>query len=142
MKNIAIIKNGIVENLIAVSDQDRANTRQYWIERGYQCVDNALCNPGDAWDGTEFTRDDQEETADTWLIGVGAFYDRFGQHKIPILASDDAVVQALVKDAQVRKYIDLKRADLPQMLDMIISKGFAIDKLAILETPASASELP
>lgn len=141
MKNIAIIKNGLVENLIAVSEQDRSDTRQYWIDRGYQCVDDALCNPGDAWDGTSFTHDSPED-ADTWLIGIGAFYDRFGAQKIPILASDDAVVQALVKDAQVRKYIDLKRSDLPQMLDIIISKGFAIDKAAILETPATAKELP
>ena len=43
------------------------------------------------------------ETTDAdWRIYVGAFFDRFGDQKIGILASEDAVVQALIKDASVR----------------------------------------
>lgn len=80
--------------------------------------------------------------ADTWLISVGAFFDRFGANKIPILASADAGIQAMVKDAQVRKWIDLQRPDLSGMLDYIIAAGFAVDKAAILTTPATQAELP
>ncbi|MFT0531897.1 hypothetical protein ACMHYJ_03550 [Castellaniella hirudinis] len=49
-------------------------------------------------------------------IEVGAFYDRFGAAKIPVLASADPTVQALVRDTQVRKYIDLNRPDVQQFV--------------------------
>lgn len=75
-----------------------------------------------------------------WWIHVGAFYDRFGLLKIPILASTDPIVQAIIRDSSVRKYIDLQRPDLDQALDTIISKGFAIDKTAIMTTPIPADE--
>lgn len=145
MGNIAIIKDGVVENVIAVSVEDRASSRLFWEEKGYTAIDDAVAGPGDLWDGSVFTTPAQPEPpapVDTWLISVGAFYDRFAEHKIPVLASEDTVVQAMVKDSQVRKHIDLQRADLPGMLDVLISKGFALNKAAILETPAAVSELP
>ena len=40
-------------------------------------------------------------------ITVGAFFDRFGEQKWPILADTNAGVQALIKDASVRKWINL-----------------------------------
>lgn len=49
-------------------------------------------------------------------IEVGSFYDRFGAAKVPALASADPTVQALVRDAQVRKYIDLARPDVQQFI--------------------------
>lgn len=70
-----------------------------------------------------------------WWIYVGPFYDRFGDQKIPILTSSDLTVQAIVKDTQVRKYIDLKRADVASAIDALIAKGFTLDKTAILTTP-------
>ncbi|OIR02627.1 hypothetical protein GALL_153410 [mine drainage metagenome] len=78
-----------------------------------------------------------------WWLYVGAFFDRFdtyGGQKLAILSSADLTVQAVVKDASVRKYIDLKRADLPGALDMLIAKGFAIDKTAILTTPVAIED--
>lgn len=54
--------------------------------------------------------------AEYFHIEVGAFYDRFGAAKIPVLASSDATAQALVRDTQVRKYIDLKRPDVQQFV--------------------------
>lgn len=75
-----------------------------------------------------------------WWIDVGPFYDRFGAQKYPILASTDAVVQAVIKDSSVRQYIDLKRPDLAQAIDLLISKGFALDKNAILTTPTTEAE--
>lgn len=80
----------------------------------------------------------------TWYIDVGPFFDRFGAAKYAILASQDATVQALVKDLQVRKWIDLQRADVAQGIDLMIGKAVpgvtAALKTAILSTPVSADE--
>ena len=78
-----------------------------------------------------------------WRIYVGAFFDRFGTYKIPILASDDPVVQALIKDASVRKYIGLyeRRDELAQMVGILQSKGFAVDATAILDVVPTPEEL-
>ena len=76
------------------------------------------------------------------VICVGGFFDRFGAYKIPILASTDPVVQAIVKDASVRQYITLTRPDLEQALDILIAKGFAIDKAAVLSLEITEDERP
>lgn len=75
-------------------------------------------------------------------IYVGAFFDRFGAQKYPILASPDLMVQALIKDCTVRTFIDLDRADLPVGLQMIVSAGFAIDPKAVLTAPIQDNERP
>jgi hypothetical protein len=73
-------------------------------------------------------------------ISVGAFFDRFGAQKYPILASADAGVRALITDCSVRKYIDLDNAQLPYGLDMLIAAGHAIDKEAILAAAIDEGE--
>lgn len=79
-----------------------------------------------------------------WLIDVGPFFDRFGHAKLAVLSSSDAAVRALVTDLQVRKWIDLKRADVAQGIDLLISKSIpGIDaalKSAILTTPVQPVE--
>ena len=75
-------------------------------------------------------------------LSVGNFFDRFGAHKYPILASQDPMVKALIQDCSVRAYIDLDNAQLPYGLDMLIAAGFAIDKDAILNAPVADSERP
>lgn len=75
-------------------------------------------------------------------ISVGSFYDRFGAEKYSILASTDPLVQALIKDASVRKFIDLDRPDLLTGLQMVQSKGFNIDPEAIVSAPVQPSEKP
>ena len=83
------------------------------------------------------------ETTDAdWRIYVGAFFDRFGDQKIGILSSEDAVVQALVKDASVRQYIGLKerRDELAQMIGVLVAKGFPLDAAAILDTEPTGAE--
>lgn len=80
-----------------------------------------------------------------WRIWVGAFFDRFGAAKIAILSSENAIVQALIKDAGVRKYIGLveRKAELTQMLGLLQSlvAGISLDVAAILETEPTAEEL-
>ena len=80
----------------------------------------------------------------SWRIYVGAFFDRFGADKIAILASDNAIVQALIKDATPRKYIGLieRKAELTQMLGLLQSlvPGVSLDVAAILETEPTDEE--
>ena len=73
-------------------------------------------------------------------ITVGALYDRFGAAKWSILASDNVMVQALIKDVSVRKFIDLDRPDLLQGLQLVASAGFDIDPEAIVSAEIQPSE--
>lgn len=79
-----------------------------------------------------------------WFIDVGAFFDRFGASvKQSILASTDNNIQAFVKDAMARKWIDLKRSDLPSSLIALGSLVPAVDatlRSAILNTPVTMME--
>ena len=75
-------------------------------------------------------------------ISVGAFFDRFGAQKYPILASSEPMVQALIKDCTVRTFIDLDRADLPMGLQMLVQAGFAIDPEAVLTALILDNERP
>ena len=52
-------------------------------------------------------------------VEVGAFYDRFGSVQITVLANPDPTVQALVRNTQIRKYIDLKRPDVAQFVEYL-----------------------
>ncbi|WP_409482591.1 hypothetical protein [Noviherbaspirillum sp. ST 5-3] len=88
---------------------------------------------------------DVAESETEWLIDIGPFFDRFdasGASTMSILSSVDVQVQALVKNVMARKWIDLKRADLPQMMDLLISKGLltAEQKSYILMTPLAPEE--
>lgn len=78
-----------------------------------------------------------------WYINVGPFYDRFGAYKLPILASSDPLVQAIIKDTSVRKYIDLKgrRTELAQAIGLLQSKGFAISTAAVLDVMPAEGEV-
>ena len=75
-------------------------------------------------------------------ISVGAFFDRFGAAKWEVLSSTDPLVQAMVKDASVRQFIDLDRPDLLQGLVMIKNLGFDIDPQAIVSAEIQPSERP
>ena len=103
------------------------------------------------WPGMEFATHNhllqvpeavQDMTDADWRIYVGAFFDRFGEQKIAILSSEDAVVQALIKDASVRQYIGLRerRDELAQMIGVLVAKGFALDAAAILDTEPTEDE--
>lgn len=85
----------------------------------------------------------EPERAEDWHISRGAFFDRFAAQKWPILASTDPLVQAVITDCTVRQYIDLRgrAADIGAAMDLLISKGFAIDKSAILTTKPTATEV-
>lgn len=75
-------------------------------------------------------------------ISVGAFYDRFGPAKWSILSDESPQVSAVVRDASVRKYIDLDNADLTAGLAILQAAGHAIVPEAILGDPIHSHELP
>jgi len=75
-------------------------------------------------------------------ITVGAFFDRFGDQKYPILSSADPNVKALITDCTVREYIDLDSSTLPGGLQMLVDAGFTIDPDAVLSAPVQDSERP
>ena len=78
-----------------------------------------------------------------WFIDVGPFYDRFGAAKMAVLTSADAGVKAIIGDTNIRKWIDLQRADVASGLGHI---GSVVTELtpelqtAILTTPVTAEE--
>lgn len=75
-------------------------------------------------------------------IDVGPFFDRFGLKALSITGSTDPQVQGLVTLLLPRKYVDLKRADLPSMLDLLVSKSLitAAEKAAVLNPQTSEYE--
>lgn len=83
------------------------------------------------------------ETLSQWKIYVGAFFDRFGEEKLNILASDDPIIQAAIKDCSVRQYIDLCgcKAEMQSLLQYMFSKGFNIDVNTILNLVPTQDEI-
>ena len=79
-----------------------------------------------------------------WRIDVGSFFDRFGDAKLAILASENTIVKAMITDASVRKYISLieRKDELTQMLGLLQSlvPGIGLDVTAILETEPTDAE--
>lgn len=57
-----------------------------------------------------------------WYIDIGPFFDRFGAAKMAVLTSADAGVQAIIKDTQVRKWLDLRLPEIEQSVQYIASK--------------------
>ena len=145
----ALIKNGVVENVIVATPEFIQTIAQDWdhVEALDTLHEQGLgVGRGWSWDAvTGFTQPPQPVVPVEPVkrhIAVGSFYDRFGAEKYNILASTDLTVQALIKDVSVRKFIDLDRDDLLLGLQMIQSKGFNIDPQAIVSGEVLDSEKP
>lgn len=78
-----------------------------------------------------------------WRIYVGSFFDRFGAAKLAILSDPDPVIQAVIKDASVRNYIDLlgRRDELAQVIGLLNLKGHAVDAVAVLDVEPNDEEV-
>jgi len=76
------------------------------------------------------------------LVTVGAFFDRFGPLKWEILADQSPLVQAVIRDAQVRRHIDLDNPDLPGGLAILQGAGHEIDAAAVIDAPVQPHEVP
>ncbi len=108
----ALIKNNIVENVIVADEDFIASIADQWdhVEALDTLLEQGLgVGIGWTWDG-EFHAPPQPEVPiipELRYISVGSFFDRFGVNKWPILADTNPIVQALIKDCSVRKYINL-----------------------------------
>ena len=140
MERYALIENGLVVNVIeSATDPDGINGR--WVACG-----NA--SPGwlhDAEAGTFSPPETAtpEVPAWEWLIDIGSFFDRFGAAKMAVLTSSDVGVQAIIKDTQVRQWIDLKHPDVASSIAYIGTKVPALTaelQSAILNTPVAETE--
>jgi hypothetical protein len=137
----ALIEAGRVANVV---EQDVQPTiAGEWVACG-----NA--GPGWAYNGT--FSDPNAVAVPSWSdpaldpryhwVDVGPFFDRFGAKALSVTGSTDPQVQGLVTLLLPRKYVDLKRVDLPSMLDLLISKGLidGADKAAVLNPVTSDYE--
>jgi hypothetical protein len=143
--SIAVIENSIVINLVCYDSSNLQSSIEHLESRGYTCVVSDVARIGDTWDGTNFISPpvpEPDPDPATWLIDIGPFFDRFGVKKLPILMSEDLTVKAIVQDVQVRKWVDLQRADVAQAMDILITKSLidANDKVSILTTPVQDHE--
>ena len=97
------------------------------------------------YDHTEWYPDNMQQPVDPdrWKVYVGSFFDRFGSAKLAILSDPDPVVQAVIKDASVRNYIDLlgRRDELLQVIGLLNLKGHAVDATAVLDLEPTEDEV-
>lgn len=142
----ALVKTNLVENVI-VADQEFADSIKADWDAVVAIPEGNPSGVGIGWTykSKKFTAPVVESLPEVVLpvntkISVGAFFDRFGDQKYPILASDSLLVQALIKDCSVRKFIDLADPQLKTGLGLIVSAGFTIDVDAILTTPVGPTE--
>ena len=108
------------------------------------------------WDGLGFSLYDHNEVVIkvaavqvvhvepySTLIDIGPFFDRFGPAKMAILTSTDLVVQAILTDVSVRKWVDLS---LPEIVKAMTVLGMKIPsvtqdvKTGVLRLPVMPEE--
>ena len=119
-------EHGNVENTIVADEQFMQTNYQNGSYRLVQ--DTPAPMPAQPWE---------------WLIDIGPFFDRFGTAKMAVLTSSDVGVQAIIKDTQVRKWLDLK---LPEIASAVAYIGTKVPALtaelqqSILNTPVEETE--
>lgn len=134
----ARVLNGVVQTVVE-SHIDPDGVGPEWVA----CGD---AGPGWTYDGTNFAAPVPPPTPVDpceWLIDLGPFYDRFGTAKMAVLTSADSGVKAIVSDLSIRKWVDLKRADVASALAYIGSVVPVVTSTlqdAILNTPVTSIE--
>ena len=117
---------GNIENTIVADEQFML---EHYPEGNYRPVSDAPNQvPAQPWE---------------WLIDIGSFFDRFGAAKMAVLTSSDAGVQAILKDTQVRQWVDLKHPDVAPSIAYIGTKVPALTaelQSAIFNTPVAETE--
>lgn len=148
----ALIKNNLVINTIVADETFVADIAPNWdhIEPLDTAVElNLAVGVGWGWDGTQFIPPTPAPApapsplpSYSNFIDIGPFFDRFGSQKLPVLISQDQTVQALLKDIQIRKWIDLSLPEVQQSVQYLASIIPGITPLipSILATPVQAHE--
>ena len=151
----ALIKSGSVQNVIVADEVFIAAIASEWehIERIDTPAERALgVGMGWGWDGTNFVAPAPPPAPEIapaaappweWLIDIGPFFDRFGAAKMAVLTSADPGVQAILKDTQIRKWLDLKLPEVAQSVAYVGTKVPAVTaelQAAILNAPVAPDE--
>lgn len=132
---------GLVDGVILADAEFVAGLPGEWVD----CT-GIECGAGWAYDGTAFHAPEPPiPPADPceWLIDLGPFYDRFGAAKMAVLTSSDAALKAILQDVNIRKWVDLQRADVAQALAYVGSVVPSVTpalQAAILTTAVSDEE--
>ena len=144
----ALIKNRVVENVVVGDDAYASSIAQYWDT--VVAVNGRLVGIGWGYDGTNFIAPPAPPAPPPepppvweWFIDLGPFYDRFGATKMAVLTCTDAGVKAIIADLNIRKWVDLQRADVATGLAYVGSKVPSVDaalQTAILTTPVALEE--
>ena len=117
---------GNVENTIVADEQFMLD---HYTEGNYRQVpDIPVQVPAQPW---------------KWYIDIGPFFDRFGATKMAVLTSSDAGVQAIIKDTQVRKWLDLKLPEIASAVAYIGTKVPGVTpelQQSILNTPVEEKD--
>lgn len=149
----ALINAGTVENVIVADEAFVAQIASEWdhIERIDTPAEQALgVGIGWGWVNNAFVAPPAppappppEPPIYQWYIDIGPFYDRFGAAKMSVLTNPDAGLKAILSDLNIRKWVDLQRADVAQALAYVGSIVPAVDatlQAAILTTPVADIE--
>ena len=142
----AIINGGTVVNIV-IADQEFIDSTisLYQHAEPLDILSEQDISIGDSWSvSTGFTPQENFNQPPSLTtrrqLSVGAFFDRFGQHKYPILADTNPRVQALIKDASVRTFINLDDSNLIIGLNMIVDAGYDINVSSIINEPITQQE--
>ena len=152
MTTFALIKNGTIQNVIVADEAFITSITSKWEH--IECIDTPAelalgVGIGWGWDGSSFvapmptTPEPQTAPVWEWLIDIGPFFYRFGTAKMAVLTSSDVGVQAIIKDTQVRKWLDLK---LPEIASAVAYVGTKVPSVTqelqqnILNTPVAETE--
>lgn len=143
MTKYAVVKNGIVENVIIADATFVAGLEDV---TAVSLPDSSLVSAGWLYNGSTFAQPAAPvvpPAAHDWYIDIGPFFDRFGSAKMAVLTSADAGVRAIIEDTKVRKWIDLKNSSVPTSIDYIITKVPSVTsalKTSILTAPVTPEE--
>jgi hypothetical protein len=77
------------------------------------------------------------------LIDIGPFYDRFAKSKMPILTSEDLTIKGIIRDLNIRQWVDLTRLEVIQAVNFIstIVPSLTQDlKVSVLTDPVTPDE--
>ena len=152
MTTFALIKNGTVQNVIVADEAFITSITSKWDH--IECIDTPAeqtlgVGIGWGWDGANFvaptptTPEPQPVPVWEWYIDIGPFFDRFGAAKMAVLTSSDAGVQAIIKDTQVREWLDLKLPEIASALAYIGTKVPSVPQelqQSILNTPVEEKD--
>lgn len=141
----ALVVGGIVENVIVSKKKfvDELTGYDHIVELD-NTVSSLSVEPGWKYNsGTQqFSVPDSVVETRPRHITVGAFFDRFGSKKYAILGANDAGIQARIKDASVRKYIDLNDPKVLEGLTYLQASKHAVDPTTVLNPPVREEERP